>query len=73
LVSDRTRVALFYITLNPVRAGLVSDYPQWPGALFSAGDSSRTAKKVKRPEYFFDSDKSIPERVELWFSACSKL
>jgi putative transposase len=58
---------IIYITLNPVKAGLVSDYRQWPGVLFSVRDWLRTAKKVKRPDYFFDPNRAIPEQVTLSF------
>ena len=57
---------IIYITLNAVRAGLVSDYRQWPGVLYSAREWASAGKTVKRPEYF-DSDSSVPEQITLCF------
>jgi len=58
---------LIYITLNPVRAGLVSDYRQWPGVLYTARDWFKKPKKVKRPEYFFDATNTEDSEVQLSF------
>ena len=57
---------IIYITLNPVRAGLVSDYRKWPGVLYSARDWNSAGKTVKRPEYF-NADSSVPEQITLSF------
>ena len=58
---------LIYITLNPVRALLVSDYRQWPGVLYTARDWFRRPKKIKRPKYFFDPTNTDDNEVELSF------
>ena len=68
LVDDGAMLEkLIYITLNPVRAGLVSDYRQWPGLLYSARDWLKKPKKVKRPEYFFDATNTDDNEVQLSF------
>jgi hypothetical protein len=58
---------LVYVAVNPVRAGLVSDYRQWPGVLYTARDWLRGPKTVKRPKYFFDQDSPDTEEVTLTF------
>jgi len=68
LVDDGSMLEkLIYITLNPVRAGLVSDYRQWPGLLYSACDWLKKAKEVKRPEFFFDATNTDDSEVQLLF------
>jgi REP element-mobilizing transposase RayT len=68
LVDDGSMLEkLIYITLNPVRAGLVSDYRQWPGLLYSARDWLKNPKKVKRPEFFFNATITDDSEVQLSF------
>jgi putative transposase len=67
LDPDSQLEKLFYVTLNPVNAGLVPDYRQWPGVLYTARDWLRSAKTIKRPDYFFVQDSSVPQEVSLRF------
>jgi putative transposase len=59
---------IIYITVNPVRARLVSDYQQWPGVLHAARAWLRGPKTVKRPRYFFDQEDPDTEEVTLTFT-----
>jgi putative transposase len=50
-----------------VRALLVPNHQQWPGAIFTPSDWLRGGKTVKRPKYFFDADDPDTEEVTLTF------
>jgi REP element-mobilizing transposase RayT len=58
---------LTYVLANPVAAGLVPHGRQWPG-LWSAPELIDTAFEVRRPDFFFGPNSTLPEKVTLHIS-----
>ena len=58
---------LTYVLANPVAAGLVPHGRQWPG-LWSAPELIGTAVDVRRPDFFFGPNSTLPEKVTLHIS-----
>ena len=63
LVDHKTIVAkLLYVILNPVKAGLVCEASEWPGAI-SLPDQIGTCQRVQRPtSAYYAGRKCSPER-----------
>ena len=56
---------LIYVYTNPVTAGLVRTYTQWPGARSLPEDMGGEASVVRRPEGFFRKKGPVPETAVL--------
>jgi REP element-mobilizing transposase RayT len=56
-----------YVLANPVAAGLVPHGKQWPG-LWSAPEKIDTSIEVRRPDFFFSRNGTLPEKVTLHLS-----
>jgi REP element-mobilizing transposase RayT len=56
-----------YVLANPVVAGLVPHGREWPG-LWSAPEQIGTAIEVRRPDFFFSRNGTLPETVTLRIS-----
>ncbi len=62
--SDGPLEKLAYVESNAVAAGLVSAASLWPG-LHSLPEQLGTSETIKRPEFFFRKDGTMPEEVTL--------
>jgi REP element-mobilizing transposase RayT len=58
-----------YTLANPAAAGLVERGKQWPGVWSSPGAIGGPGERIPRPGHYFAKDGSMPETVELIFSA----
>lgn len=57
-----------YVSANPVEAGLVSHSKKWQGCQVRPSELGKGVIRVKRPRFFFDSEGSMPEEVEVRFT-----
>ncbi|PIE19366.1 MAG: hypothetical protein CSA65_02740 [Proteobacteria bacterium] len=58
---------IVYALQNPVAAGLVSTYEQWPGAFSRPKEMLGSERVIERPKAFFSERSSLPEVVTLTF------
>lgn len=56
---------IVYTLQNPVAAGLVSSYEQWPGAFSRPAEMLGTTHLIERPKAFFGDNSSLPEIAKL--------
>jgi putative transposase len=59
---------IVYALQNPVAAGLVANYEQWPGLFSRPREMLGGSRIIERPSAFFGAKSSLPEVVELRFS-----
>jgi REP element-mobilizing transposase RayT len=55
---------LVYVYTNPVSAGLVKHYKDWPGVISTPKQMGGEPIEIERPNIFFDENGSMPEKVK---------
>ncbi len=65
LSGDDVLDAMVYALVNPVKAGLVESYRDWPGLHSSPASCARAPVAFARPEKYFDARGGRPDEVRL--------
>lgn len=62
-----------YVLANPVAAGAVQRFTEWPGLCGAGGLSERRSQPVNRPRHFFSQTSELPERTTFELESPSAL
>ena len=56
---------ILYVLGNPVQAGLVESWSQWPGVISGPRACAAGPQEVRRPDVFFRKEGLMPESIKL--------